>query len=156
MSAGQKDLGARNEAGATAGFLNTDWNPRDLPPGATTRNVVLRTADGAATGGSLYSAGTADTVVCIMHPREFMACHYLIPDIVEAGFAAWSQSPRSVGNDIRLEHESALFDVAAGLTFLREAGFRNIVLLGNSGGSGLYSFYVQQSELAADKRIART
>ena len=33
----------------TAGFLNTDWNPRDLPPGATTRNTVLRTADGAAT-----------------------------------------------------------------------------------------------------------
>ncbi|MEM5709685.1 hypothetical protein, partial [Elizabethkingia meningoseptica] len=28
----------------TAGFLNTDWNPRDLPPGATTRNTVLRTA----------------------------------------------------------------------------------------------------------------
>ncbi|VVE45174.1 alpha/beta hydrolase family protein [Pandoraea capi] len=141
---------------ATAGFLNTDWNPRDLPLGTTTRNVVLRTADGAATSGSLYGAGSADTVVCIMHPREFMACHYLIPDIVEAGFAAWTQAPRSVGNDMRLEHEFALYDVAAGMQFLREAGFRKIVLLGNSGGSGLYALYVQQSNLAPTERIERT
>jgi pimeloyl-ACP methyl ester carboxylesterase len=141
---------------ATAGFLNTDWNPRDLPAGAVTRNVVLRTADGAATTGSLYVPGRADTVVCIMHPREFMACHYLVPDIVGAGYAAWSQSPRSVGNDLRLEHEFALYDVAAGVNFLREAGFRRVVLLGNSGGSGLYSLYAQQSAAAPEARIAKT
>lgn len=140
----------------TAGFLNTDWNPRDLPAGAVTRNVVLRTEDGAATSGSLYVSGQPDTVVCIMHPREFMACHYLIPDIVGAGYAAWSQSPRSVGNDTRLEHEFALYDVAAGVRFLREAGFKRVVLLGNSGGSGLYALYVQQSNLAPAQRIART
>ena len=70
-------------AQATAGLLNTDWNPRGVPLGTTTRNVVLRTADGAATGGSLYTpTAGSDTVVCVMHPREFMACHYLIPDIV--------------------------------------------------------------------------
>jgi hypothetical protein len=142
--------------GATAGFLNTDWNPRDLPAGASARNVVLRTQDGAATSGSLYSSGAADTVVCIMHPREFMACHYLIPDIVGAGYAAWTQAPRSVGNDMRLEHEFALYDVAAGMRFLREAGFRRVVLLGNSGGSGLYALYVQQSNLEPAQRIERT
>ncbi len=142
--------------GATAGFLNTDWNPRDVPPGTVTRNVVLRTADGAATGGTLYVNTPTDTVVCIMHPREFMACHYLIPDIVGAGSAAWSQSPRSVGNDIRLEHEIALHDVAAGLKFLRDAGFRHIVLCGNSGGSGLFALYVQQSALPPAERIERT
>jgi hypothetical protein len=156
MSSGRKDGAVKTDGGATAGFLNTDWNPRDLPAGSSTRNVVLRTLDGAATSGSLYTNGAADTVVCIMHPREFMACHYLIPDIVGAGYAAWSQSPRSVGNDLRLEHEFALFDVAAGLKFLREAGFRNIVVLGNSGGSGLYSFYVQQSGLGVDQRVAKT
>lgn len=142
----------------TAGFLNTDWNPRDLPAGASTRNVVLRTADGAATSGSLYQpAGPRpDTVVCVMHPREFMACHYLIPDIVGAGLAAWSQGARSVGNDLRLEHEQALQDVAAGLRFLREQGFKKIVLLGNSGGAGLYAFYAQQAGLPAGERVART
>ena len=156
MSATPAARAVTDDGGITAGFMNTDWNPRDLPAGSTTRNVVLRTADGAATSGSLYSNGLADTVVCIMHPREFMACHYFVPDIVGAGFAAWSQSPRSVGNDLRLEHEFALFDVAAGLKFLRESGFRNIVLLGNSGGSGLFSFYVQQSGLPGEQRIART
>lgn len=142
----------------TAGFLNTDWNPRDLPAGASTRNVVLRCADGAATSGSLYQpAGKrCRTVVCIMHPREFMACHYLIPDIVAAGCAAWSQGARSVGNDLRLEHEFALHDVTAGLTFLREQGFDNIVLLGNSGGAGLYSLYAEQSALPGAQRIARS
>jgi pimeloyl-ACP methyl ester carboxylesterase len=141
---------------ATAGFLNTDWNPRDLPAGVSTRNVVLRTMDGAATGGSLYVPDGARTVVCIMHPREFMACHYLIPDIVACGAAAWTQSPRSVGNDLRLEHEFSLHDVAAGLSFLKEQGFERIVLLGNSGGSGLYSFYIQQSVRAPGDRIAVT
>ncbi|MBV9529229.1 hypothetical protein [Sphingomonas sp.] len=144
---------------ATAGFLNTDWSPRDVPAGTVTRNVVLRTADGAATTGSLYlpPGKAADTVVCVMHPREFMACHYLVPDVLAAGCAAWSQSPRSVGNDLRLEHETALFDVAAGLNFLREQGnFRNVVLLGNSGGASLYCFYNQQASLPSVERIAKT
>ncbi|MGQ9367028.1 hypothetical protein [Azospirillum sp. ST 5-10] len=144
------------DASATAGFLNTDWNPRDVPDGTVTRNVALRTADRAATGGTLYVRDRTDTVVCVMHPREFMACHYLVPDILEAGCAAWSQSPRSVGNDSRLEHETALFDVAAGLSFLRAQGFRRIVLLGNSGGGSLYAFYTQQAQLAPGRRIERT
>ena len=143
-------------AAVTAGFLNTDWSPRDVPEGTVTRNVVLRTADNAAVTGSLYLRGKPDTVVCVMHPREFMACHYLIPDIVESGCAAWSQGSRSVGNDLRLEHELALFDVAAGLNFLRGQGFKKIVLLGNSGGASLYAFYVQQSALEGGRRLVRT
>ncbi|HEV7913479.1 MAG TPA: alpha/beta hydrolase [Albitalea sp.] len=142
---------------ATAGLLNTDWNPRDVPAGTTTTNVVLRTADNAATGGSLYEPATrSDTVVCVMHPREFMACHYLIPDIVGAGHAAWSQSPRSVGNDLRLEHEFALHDVATGLAHLKSRGFKRIVLLGNSGGAGLYAFYAQQAALPPSERVTHT
>jgi pimeloyl-ACP methyl ester carboxylesterase len=149
--------GPRADRSPTAGFLGTDWSPRDVPAGSATRNVVLRTQDGAATTGTLYTPGRkSETVVCIMHPREFMAAHYMVPDILEAGFAAWSQAPRSVGNDLRLEHEIALFDVAAGLAFLRQQGFKNIVLLGNSGGSGLYCLYAQQSSLAPEARIEKT
>ncbi len=142
----------------TAGFLNTDWSPRDLPAGASTCNVVLRTMDQAATSGTLYQpAGRRPrTVVCVMHPREFMACHYLVPDLVAAGFAAWSQAPRSVGNDLRLEHEIALHDVATGLAYLRNCGFERIVLVGNSGGAGLFTLYAQQSALAPQLRLAKT
>ena len=42
------------------------------------------------------------------------------------------------------------------MVWLREAGFEKIILLGNSGGAGLYCFYNQQSLLAPDKRLART
>jgi pimeloyl-ACP methyl ester carboxylesterase len=156
MSSSAATLAQTGSAAVTAGFLNTDWSPRDVPDGTVTRNVVLRTADSAAVTGSLYWRGKPETVVCVMHPREFMACHYLIPDIVESGCAAWSQGSRSVGNDLRLEHEVALFDVAVGLNFLRGQGFKKIVLLGNSGGASLYALYVQQSALEGPRRLART
>ena len=80
-----------------------------------------------------------------MHPREFTGTPYLVPDVLDAGCAAWVQAPRSIGSDLRLEHEAALLDVAAGMTQLCRLGFTRIVLLGNSGGAGLYAFYTQQS-----------
>jgi pimeloyl-ACP methyl ester carboxylesterase len=118
--------------------------------------VPLNTEDGAATNGFLFSRGGESTVVCIMHPREFMATHYLIPDILDSGCAAWSQASRSVGNDLRLEHETALLDVAASVAWLRAQGFKKVVLLGNSGGASLYGFYNEQSLLNPSDRLAFT
>ena len=108
----------------TAGFRNAEWTMSGLPDGTQVSVQPLRTQDGAACNGFLYWRGEPDTAVCIMHPREFLATHYLIPAIVEAGFAAWTQTARSVGNDLRLEHERALLDVAAGQVKLREMGFK--------------------------------
>ena len=136
--------------------LGIDWRPRELPAGTTTRNVVLRTGDGADTFGTLYAAGAARKVVTFMHPRELFLCHYLIPDVLAAGCAAWAQAGRSAGSDLRLEHETALHDVAAGMSFLRKEGFETIVALGNSGGTGLYALYIQQSSLEPAARLAQT
>jgi hypothetical protein len=141
---------------ATAGFRNAEWTMGDLPEGTQASAVALRTQDGAACSGFLFWRGTPRTVVCIMHPREFLVTHYLIPAIVEAGCAAWTQTSRSVGNDLRLEHEVALLDVAAGLVHLRGLGFARIALIGNSGGASLYTFYNQQALLAPERRLART
>ena len=141
---------------ATAGFRNAGWTSENLPGDVRARVAPLRASDGAATNGFLYARGGEKTVVCIMHPREFLASHYLVPHILEAGCAAWTQASRMVGNDLRLEHEIVLLDVAAAMVFLRSIGFEKIVLLGNSGGAGLYTFYNQQSLLAPDQRIART
>jgi pimeloyl-ACP methyl ester carboxylesterase len=140
----------------TAGFRNAAWTSETLPDDCRTIVKPLRTIDNAATNGFLFARGGEKTVVCIMHPREFLATHYLIPHILAAGCAAWTQASRTVGNDLRLEHESVILDVAAAMVWLREAGFEKIILLGNSGGAGLYCFYNQQSLLAADKRLART
>jgi pimeloyl-ACP methyl ester carboxylesterase len=136
--------------------LTIDWFPDTLPLVTQQTSVTLRTEDGAATCGVLYRGASAKTVVCLMHPRENFTFHYLIPDLLRAGASVWAQAARSVGNDLRLEHELALHDVAAGLRYLREAGFERIVLVGNSGGSGLYSFYIQQSALPAQDRIIKT
>ncbi|WP_175889424.1 alpha/beta hydrolase [Burkholderia cepacia] len=136
--------------------LSIDWFPEVLPESVRQFSVTLRTEDGAATSGILYRGASAKTVVCLMHPRENFAFHYMIPALLNAGASVWAQAGRSVGNDLRLEHELALHDVAAGMRYLREAGFEQIVMLGNSGGSGLYSLYHQQATRSAERRIART
>src|SRR5690606_5093722 len=118
---------------------------------------ALGTADGQRTLGFLFTAtGKERTVVSIMHPREMAVTHYMVPYVLDAGCACWVQGPRSIGNDLRLEHETALFAVAAGMAHLRQLGYENIVLLGNSGGAGLYTFYNQQSLLPGEQRIAKT
>jgi hypothetical protein len=147
----------------TEGFADTqaralaiDWFPQTPPQSVRQLGVTLRTEDGAATSGILYRGASSKTVVCLMHPRENFSFHYMIPALLNAGASVWAQASRSVGNDLRLEHELALHDVAAGMRYLRESGFERIVMLGNSGGSGLYSLYHQQATRPADSRIART
>ena len=140
----------------TAGFRNAEWTLNALPEGTSVGVFPLRTIDGAATNGFLYRRGTPSAYVSIMHPREFLATHYMIPPLIEAGYGVFTQTPRAVGNDLRLEHEVALLDVAAGMTFLRQIGAQQTVLLGNSGGSGLYCLYNEQSLLAPADRLKHT
>src|ERR1700740_659805 len=102
-----------SEKGATAGFRNAGWTMATLPPEVRASVHPLATRDGAALTGVLYSSGTADTVLCIMHPREFLVSHYLVPALASAGFAVWTQTSRAVGQDLRLEHELTVLDAAA-------------------------------------------
>ena len=144
------------EQQATAGFRNAGWTMGNLPDNVRVTVHALRTADGAAVNGFLYRAGPSKVVAAIMHPREFLATHYLVPELLLAGYSVFTQTSRSVGSDLRLEHEIALLDVAAGLSFLQQSGFEKIVLIGNSGGASLYAFYNQQALLAAERRHERT
>lgn len=156
---GSKETGASAppaETRVTAGLRGASWNPELLPAGMRTAVHPLPTSDGAQVIGCLHSLGGETTVVFIMHPRELLISHYMVPYLVKAGFACWVQGPRTVGNDLRLEHETALYDVEAGVAQLRTLGFRKIVMLGNSGGAGLFAFYNQQSLAAPAQRIART
>jgi hypothetical protein len=140
----------------TAGFRNAGWTMGHLPDDVRVGVHPLATQDGAAVNGLLYGSGRTDLVFCIMHPREFMASHYLVPELTAAGHSVWTQTSRSVGQDLRLEHEVALLDVAAGLSFLKRQGFRRVVLIGNSGGASLYGFYNEQSLLAPERRLERS
>jgi hypothetical protein len=144
-------------AAVTAGMRGVHWDEQRMQGRYQLRPHQLVTADGQRCTGYLYTRSGSETgVVCIMHPRELGVTHYLVPDILDAGLACWLQGSRSVGNDLRLEHETALFDVAAGMSHLRAAGFSCTVLLGNSGGAALYGLYTQQALCAPGARIAQT
>jgi len=136
--------------------LGIDWHPQSLPGDTITTAHTLRTPDGAAILGTLYARGKPRSVTCLMHPREYFGAHYLVPKLLEAGVAVWTQGARSIGNDLRLEHEQAVIDAAAGIGFLHERGFEKIVLIGNSGGSGVYSYYIQLSSMRPDQRPAKS
>lgn len=144
------------ERQVTAGLRGASWNPALLPSDMRTSVYPNATFDGAPVMGYLHARGGERTAVFIMHPRELLVSHYLVPSLVSAGYACWVQAPRSTGNDIRLEHELALHDVASGMVKLRELGFERIVMLGNSGGASLFAYYNQQSKLDGADRIART
>ena len=126
------------------------------PESTITSVHELTTADGAAVRGVLATVPGATTVVSLMHPRQDLTHHPLVPLLLHAGAAVWTQHTRSVNNDLSLVHEQALLDAAAGLAFLRERGFAAVVTLGHSGGGPLYAFYLEQAGLAPADRIAVT
>ena len=126
------------------------------PESAVTSVHELTTADGATVRGVLAAVPGATTVVSLMHPRQDLTHHPLIPPLLQAGAAVWTQHTRSAGNDLTLVHEQAILDAAAGLVYLRERGFGSIVTLGHSGGGTLYAFYLEQAGLTPAERIATT
>jgi hypothetical protein len=106
--------------------------------------------------GVLATVPGARTVVCLMHPRQDLTHHPLVPPLLRAGAAVWTQHSRSVNNDLSLLHEQALLDVATGLAFLREQGFASLVTLGHSGGGPLFAYYLEQAGRPAAQRVTAT
>lgn len=109
------------------------------PAGSRTTVHELTTADGATVTGVLTIPNRADTVVTLMHPRRDVTHHAIVPWLLEAGYAVWTQNPRSVNNDLNLLHEQALLDVGAGMAFLQRTGFDRFIAFGHSGGGALYA-----------------
>lgn len=130
--------------------------PGERPASTVTSVHELTTSDGATVRGVLATVPGARTVVCLMHPRQDLTHHPMVPLLLQAGAAVWTQHTRSVNNDLTLVHEQALLDVAAGLGFLRDQGFESVVPLGHSGGGPLYAFYLEQAGLDPAQRIATT
>lgn len=127
-----------------------------LPDTVTTSVHELSTVDDAKISGVLRMPPGAETVVTIMHPRQDVTHHAVVSYLLADGYAVWTQGSRSPNNDLNLSHEQALLDFAAGLEFLRAAGFSHVVSLGHSGGGTLTAFYCQQAGLDPDQRLATT
>jgi hypothetical protein len=131
-----------------------DWH-RPLPSGTRCEPLQLETPDRALAHGWLYARGGEDTVVCLMHPRANFSRHYAVPALVEAGFAVLCENSRWLNNDATLIHERVLLDVAAGLAAAR-ARYDRVVLIGNSGGGSLYTFYLSQALAPSGARLTDT
>ena len=59
---------------------------------------------------------------------------------------AWVSNTRYVNNDATLLMERVIQDLGAGIQQLRAIGYRKVMLIGNSGGAALVSFYQAQAE----------
>lgn len=130
--------------------------PSPMPDSAVTTAHELPTHDGAKVSGLLRGVPGATVVVFLMHPRQDLSNHVLVPELLGQGFAVWTQGSRTPGNDLTLLHEQALLDMAAGHCFLRDRGFETVVSIGHSGGAALAAFYLQEAGRAPSSRLETT
>jgi len=135
-------------------YLVAEWH-RDPPAGTSCEPLILETADRAVAHGWLYARGSERTAVLAMHPRANFSHHYVVPGLLEAGCAVLCVNSRWLNNDTTLLHEVVLLDVAAAMAALRDR-YDRVVLLGNSGGGSLLSFYVQQASAPDGGRLRET
>jgi hypothetical protein len=132
-------------------YLVAEWH-REPPAGTRCEPLRLESADRAVAHGWLYARGGETSVVCLMHPRANFSRHYLVPGLVEAGFAVLCINSRWLNNDATLIHEQVLLDVAAGIAVAR-ARYERVVLCGNSGGGSLFTFYLSQALAPTGERL---
>jgi pimeloyl-ACP methyl ester carboxylesterase len=120
--------------------------------------VYLEASDTSQSFGILYRPPLREprTAVYLMHPRGEFTRHYVVPGLTARGYAVFGHNSRYLNNDIDMVHERLLFDIAAGMRHLKDAGFEKIALLGNSGGGSLLGFYQSQASRAASDRLTRT
>ncbi len=130
------------------------WH-RDPPPGTTCTPLLLDTQDRALARGWLYARGGESTVAILMHPRADFAQHYATPGLLDAGIAVLTVNSRWLNNDATLIHEQVLLDVAAAVTTAR-ARYDRVVLVGNSGGASLFTFYLHEAHAPAGARLTET
>lgn len=88
----------------------------------------------------------SDTVVVITHPASNFMGHYLLEPLAARGVDAVGLTTRYLGNDSALLMENCVLDIGATVRFLRDRGYKNVVLIGNSGGGGLAALYQSQAE----------
>jgi len=118
----------------------------DVRPGSATESqsglMLLR----PRIYGAFADAGAGQSAAILMHPTSNFMGHYLIAPLAERGLSCLALNSRYGGNDSQLLMERVIQDLGAGVAWLRERGYRRIVLIGNSGGAALAAYYQAQAE----------
>ena len=132
---------------------------RRAPARASGVPVGVDTVDAVRVRGAWWTADTNPrprTAVIAAHPRGDFSEHHAFPALLDAGYGCLGANLRTLNNDADCEHERLLLDVGAWISWLRERGVERVVMLGNSGGGSLFSFYQQQAVTPGAGRIAAT
>jgi pimeloyl-ACP methyl ester carboxylesterase len=128
----------------------------DVKPGAAMESqsglqMLRPRIYGAYEEGSTGSGPRTGAIV--MHPASNFMGHYLIAPLAQRGVACMGLNSRYAGNDTLLLMERVIQDLGAGVQFLRRQGYDKVVLVGNSGGASLASFYQAQAEKLTIERM---
>ncbi len=89
-----------------------------------------------------YGATTprrAKTAFIIMHPTSDWRSHYILKPLAERGFGALGCANRYSSREAELILENTVLDWAAGVDYLRQAGYSKVI--GNSGGGEIAVCY---------------
>ena len=96
--------------------------------------------------GAMVRAPGTRIAAIVMHPASNFMGHYLIEPLAAAGITTLGLNSRYLNNDSQLQMERVIQDLGAGVTWLRNQGYEKVILIGNSGGAALASFYQAQAE----------
>ncbi len=97
-------------------------------------------------GAHAAPAGPKKIAAIVMHPASNFMGHYLLQPLAARGIGCLGLNSRYAGNDTLLLMERVIQDLGAGVQWLRAQGYGKVVLIGNSGGAALASFYQAQAE----------
>ncbi len=87
-----------------------------------------------------------ETAFIATHYNVDFSEHYLGEYMAQRGFGFLGWNTRFRGNEVFFLLEHALIDIGVGVRWLKEeAGVKNVVLLGNSGGGSLMAAYQSQA-----------
>jgi pimeloyl-ACP methyl ester carboxylesterase len=119
----------------------------DVKPGAAMESQSgLQLLRPRIYGAWMQPAGARRAAAIVMHPTSNFMGHYLIAPLAARGVACMGLNSRYAGNDTLLLMERVIQDLGAGVQFLRAQGYEKVVLVGNSGGASLASFYQAQAQ----------
>jgi pimeloyl-ACP methyl ester carboxylesterase len=96
--------------------------------------------------GAYRAVPGAKAALIVIHPTSNFLGHYILQPLADRGIATLGLNTRYLGSDVTLLLERAIQDLGAGVRWLRDQGYEQIVLLGNSGGGALVSLYQSQAE----------
>jgi len=127
---------------------------------ATCEATKLNASDGADVRGFYWTSKAnprPKVAVIASHTRVDFSHHHTFPALLAAGYGCLGANLRSVNNDLDCVHEKLVLDIAAHIRWLKqERGVEKVILLGNSGGGSLFSFYQSQATAAPAARIQKT